>query len=640
MAGSGRISRRAVLSAGAAGMAALSATTTAEAQPGDEARFSASMLRGPDQPTTAALTPYRDPLPTPPRAVPVSIGGVGHLTIPLVNTEVRLHSELPPTRMWSYAGVVPGPTIEVQRGRRLRIVWTNRLEGTVPVTAVEAPNVDQPWNKPGRGAVAPRPDVAALRPWTAVHVHGALTGANNDGWPENVMAPGESQLSEYPNDQTSSMLLYHDHSMGVTRWNVFAGLVGSYLIRDDEEAALGLPQGNAEIPLLVCDRNFETTADGLLTGDLLHKVTVVNNTGWMRAHTGPFTLVNGVIWPYKNVLAKWHRLRLTNAANTRQYHFKLLDEQGDSVSLHLIGTDAGLLGAPQELTDGVTLGSAERADLLVDFTPHRGRRLELVNAEVNPDPGPWPQVMQFRVGANRVADSFRLPRTLARSFTRVTAVPGPAPTERLVVLTPMGPTQALLWEMARIPAPPGALPADGIIQLTESDGSLSTYERRAVSFADPAQFTVAAAGWEQWRFLHAATSGWPHPMHLHASGFQVLQRQQLDLKGFGPVGTAGFGTTKPIAVTGNGAPLPGDGGWKDTVRVQAAELVTIGVKFGEASGKFVYHCHMLEHEDMGMMRHFRVLPPALHDIEMRDDMGMGGGTDADTGMNMGDMGHH
>lgn len=578
---------------------------------------------GPNLPEVAELTPFLDPLPTPSRATPVQVDGIHQLIIPLMNATARLHAQLPPTRLWTYGGTVPGPTIEVRRGWRLRVTWTNNLRGTVPLTAVEAANTNSPWNAPGRSGALPRPDVAALTPWAAAHVHGALTGANSDGWPENVLAPGESQLSEYPNDQPASMLLYHDHAMAVTRWNVFAGLAGSYVIRDDEEDSLGLPRGDAEIPLFVCDRNFDTTADGRLTGDLLHKVTLVNDMGWMRAHTGPFTLVNGVVWPYKDVPARWHRLRLTNAANTRQYHFRLVDEHGETVPLHLIGTDGGLLSEPVQLSDGIVLASAERADILVDFGPYRGQRLELVNVETNPDPGPWPHVMEFRVRPSRVSDPFRLPRTLSRSFTRVTQVPGDSPPDRLVVLTPMGPTQALLWEMARIATPPGPLPADGIIQLAEADGSMTTYERRSVAFGDPAQFTVTAGGWERWRFLHAASSGWPHPMHLHASGFQVLRRERLDLRGFTQIGARGFGTSSPITVAGPGAELPGDTGWKDTVRVQAAELVTVATRFGQPCGKFVYHCHMLEHEDMGMMRHFRVMPPVLRDLEMRDDMGMG-----------------
>lgn len=620
-----QLSRRALLGAGVGGAALLpvALTSSGAAEPAGEAevRFAGRYSPGPDRPVVATLTPFLDPLPMPPVVRPVRTGNVHSLTIPMVNATVRLHSQLPPTEVWSYGGVVPGPTIEVRRGQRLRVAWTNRLKGTVPVTAIEVPTAGSPWNKPGSDNVRPRADVASLPPWMAVHLHGAMTGANNDGWPENVIPPGETQLSEYPNDQHAGMLIYHDHAMSVTRFNVFAGLIGSYVIRDDEEDRLRLPQ---EIPLLIADRNLETDAGGLLTGRLLHKTGVVNDIGWMRAHTGPFTLVNGAIWPYHEVQARWQRLRITNAANTRQYHFQLRDEHGANVPMYQIGTDGGLLGEPVELTGGLVMGSAERADVLVDFSRYRGQRLELVNAEVNPEPGPWPHVMQFRVGQTKVYDRFRLPARLS-SFTPVTKVPGKNPPDRLVVITPHGPTQSLLWEMAKISGPPPSLPVEGIVQLQEEDGTVSTYERRSVSFADPVQFTVMANSWERWRFLHAASGGWPHPMHMHVAGLQVLKREKLDLAGFQLIGKTGFGTASPVRVTSSGPALPGELGWKDTVRVQAAEMVTVAAQFGKSCGKFVYHCHMFEHEDMGMMRHFRVMPHELSAIEMRDDMGMGGG---------------
>jgi o-aminophenol oxidase len=582
-------------------------------------------IPGVSSPTFTELTPFVDPLPTPPVAVPRRVGDTHQLTIPMVNASRRLHSQLPPTPLWTYGGSYPGPTIEVRRGQRLRVTWANQLRGPIPVTAVEVPNSGNPWNSPGRGGATPRPDVANLPPWTAVHLHGALTPSNNDGWPENVISTGDSQLSEYPNNQAAAALFYHDHAMSITRWNVFAGLSGAYIIRDEEEDRLGLPSGEAEISLFLSDRNFDTDDQGRLNGKLLHKISMVNDTGWHRAFTGPFTLVNGVVWPYKEVSANWHRLRISNAANTRQYRLRLLDESGGDVPMHQIGTDGGLLDAPVELSAGITLASAERADVLVDFGLYRGQRLEMVNAETNPDPGPWPHVLQFRVGEAKT-ETFRLPGKLSPSFEKVTRVPGVNPPDRLVVLTPMGPTQSLLWEMVRVPTPSGPLPVDGIVQLVEDDGSVTTYQRQSVSFADPIRFTVLANSWERWRFLHTATSGWPHPMHVHVTNFQVLRRDALDLSGFksitNPDGSFGFGTESPITISSTGPALPGEHGWKDTVRVQAAELVTVAAQFAGSAGRFVYHCHMLEHEDMGMMRQFRVLPHELHQIEMRDDMSM------------------
>ncbi|TPQ24081.1 multicopper oxidase domain-containing protein [Streptomyces sporangiiformans] len=193
-----------------------------------------------------------------------------------------------------------------------------------------------------------------------------------------------------------------------------------------------------------------------------------------------------------------------------------------------------------------------------------------------------------------------------------------AAADRLIVLTPMGPGQALCWELEKTAAPSGALPLDGIVQIKEADGSLTTYRRRAADFYDPVRFFVRTRSWERWRFLHAATSGWAHPMHIHATSFRVVSRDVYDVSGFTSFTTAsgdiGCGTATPMRRTGAHMVPPGERGWKDTVRVGAGELVTVDGYFGDSSGRFVYHCHMLEHEDMGMMRDMRDTHDA-HDTE-------------------------
>ncbi|MGH3602552.1 MAG: multicopper oxidase domain-containing protein [Pseudonocardiaceae bacterium] len=166
------------------------------------------------------LTKFRDPLQIPPvlRPSPMQL-----LTIRMRTTQVRLHSELPATRVWAYNGSFPGPTIEVRRGERLRVIWQNEITGGYPVTAVEVRNRT---SGPGRDGVAPLPDVAALPSRTVVHLHGARTGGGNDGWPENAVLPGNAQLSEYPNDQRATALWYHDHAKAITSLNVMTGLAG------------------------------------------------------------------------------------------------------------------------------------------------------------------------------------------------------------------------------------------------------------------------------------------------------------------------------------------------------------------------------------------------------------------------------
>jgi FtsP/CotA-like multicopper oxidase with cupredoxin domain len=639
--------RRTLIAGAAAGIAGTTAAAAAGPGSGSATRAAASRTGREPEPEpepVKELTPFLDPLPIPPTARTTRADGVSHLTVTMRSATVRLHSQLPPTHAWTYDGHLPGPTIEVRRGELLRVTWLNKLTGRIPLTVVEAPNragTPALWDQPGRGGIAPREDVAALQPWPVVHLHGAITGSGNDGWPENVVQPGTSQLSEYPNDQSSAALFYHDHAMAVTRWNVMAGLSGMYLIRDAEEDALRLPDGAYEVPLLLSDRNLETDDDGHLTGRLLHKTAVIRTEPLMqmRAFTGPFTMVNGVIWPHLDVEPRWYRFRVVNGANTRQYRLSLVDEDGKPVPAgtgYQIGTDGGLLPKPLPIGDGLTLASAERADLLIDFAAFRGRRLRLVNTNPSPDPGPWPQVMEFRVGSGRVPDPFTLPRQLSPGFTRLTEGSLPDHQDRLVILTPMGPGQALCWEMEKTDDPPGELPADGIVQIREKDGSVTTYRRTAADFHDPVRFFVRARSWERWRFLHVAPSGWPHPMHIHATNFQVLGRETYDVSGFtaftAPDGSIGCGTATPVKWTGTGTVEASEEGWKDTVRANAGELVTVAGYFGDSSGKFVYHCHMLEHEDMGMMRQFVVLPAQIHDIECA--MGMPSGHTHSEGTHM------
>jgi FtsP/CotA-like multicopper oxidase with cupredoxin domain len=211
--------------------------------------------------------------------------------------------------------------------------------------------------------------------------------------------------------------------MAVTRFNVHAGLAGLYVIRDEEEDRLRLPGGDHEIPPIITDRNLDTDpATGTLTGQLLFKFQYLPATGTTAPVTGPFTLVNGVIWPHLDVDARWYRFRALNAANGRFFRLDLVDEAGvvHNDAVRIIGTDAGLLPAPAAIpAGGLTITPAERVDLLIDFSRFRGQRLRLVNtgASVEPD------IMEFRVESRARSDAFSPPAALSTSYTRVTHVP-------------------------------------------------------------------------------------------------------------------------------------------------------------------------------------------------------------------------
>lgn len=580
--------------------------------------------------STTTLTKFADPLRVPPVRRPVATRSGRHrMTVRMRSAWVRLHSELPTTRVWAYDGLLPGPTIEVRRGQRVEIDWINEIDDGMPVTAVVAPDGTQ--NLPGGGGAAPDPDVAALPAWTVVHLHGGRTNAGSDGWTENCALPGQHQPSWYDNDQPATLQWYHDHAMGITRLNVMAGLAGMYIIRDDEEDALGLPRGPHEVPLMLCDRNLDTDADGRPTGRLLHKTET--NTSEFFA---PFTLVNGTIWPHLGVEARQYRLRLLNASNARVYRLVLLDEHGRPAmgAVRQIGTDSGLLGAPVEVPEtGLILAPAERADLIVDFRAFAGTNLRLVNtatapfdggalpsglAPGDPDPNPddrlaEPDVMEFRVGHEVVADPFTLPARLAGSFTRLTHDALPADHEhRTVALVERDELE--LWELAEVDPSTTPLPVDGIVQVRGADGTVTTYRRMAARLEDTVNWFPTYGGWEAWRILNL--TGDTHPFHVHLVRFQALARDLYDARGFDP-GTGGTG--QPVAYAGGGVLDANEQGWKDTIRVNPGELVTIAARFSGGTGRYMYHCHILEHEDHEMMRPFVVLPAPV-----KKQMNMGG----------------
>ncbi len=371
-----------------------------------------ALLEQSTRPTS--LTKFKDGLRVPPILRPYKTGDQRYnLRIHMRPVQVQLHSELPPSEVWTYEGSLPGPTIEVSRGQRLQVEWINAIPANqpYPITAVTAPDGSQ--NEPGRSGRPANSTVATLPPWTVVHLHGGRTAAISDGWTENASLSGQSTTNDYTNDQQATLLWYHDHAMGITRFNVYAGLAGLYVIRDAEEAALHLPAGPYEIPLLLQDRNLDTAPDGSLTGRLLHKI----EDGTMEFF-GPFTLVNGTIWPHLLVEARQYRFRLLNGSNARIYRLVLLDESGSPVheKIKQIGTDGGLLGQPVDISrDGLLLAPAERADLIIDFRALRGQRLTLVNTAGAPfdntpvtrparmpDPEnrlPHPEVMEFRVSS-------------------------------------------------------------------------------------------------------------------------------------------------------------------------------------------------------------------------------------------------
>jgi FtsP/CotA-like multicopper oxidase with cupredoxin domain len=586
------------------------------------------------------LRPFVDALPVPPRRV---VGETGRISIQLRTAVHRYHRDLAPTPVWTYDGIVPGPTIEVRRGVPLEVRWENRLTGPLPVVVTVAPAYEiggvPVQTMPGRGGGVPDPAAAALAGYAVVHVHGALTYATSDGWAENLMAPGQWALDIYPNDQRAALLWYHDHVMGATRFSVYAGLAGLWIVRDDRERDLELPEGpRHEVPLLLQDRNFDVGDDGRLTGALLHKTDPE-----VMECFGPITTVNGKVWPVLDVEPTTYRFRVLNGSNARTFRLVFMREgREDDGRVVQIGSEGGLLNSSVALPEGgLVLASAERADLLVDFSDLApGTELTVMNtarapfdgstadARTTGQPDPagllaYPEVMRMRVidGARRDGRGSHISAgtTLATDFERLTRASLTGTTVRAIGLVELEsevagePPMLTMRELAEVPD-------DGpdVISVREAVAEGAEVVRRyrtvATRFEDTTTFFPMLGVPEIWRLINLTED--THPIHVHLDAFQVLDRLPATIDR--PDGAI-TDTTTHASVTIGTAPEDGirhalddnELGLKDTVRVNPHEVVDIAVRFETFAGRFMYHCHILEHEDRDMMRPFVTMPAEL-----------------------------
>ncbi|WP_289017541.1 multicopper oxidase family protein [uncultured Ornithinimicrobium sp.] len=588
----------------------------------------------------------------------------------------------------------PSMTIEAEHGVPVRIRWVNDLvddQGrALPHLLPVDPTLHwaNPDLRPGPGPdgmprTDVRPDFSGLTyvppgepvdPDTqystyqgpvpmVVHLHGAMgMGDESDGYPEAWYLPdawdlgehaehgtwyeffarrslqryGEmwrrgEQVAHYPNDNRDSTLWFHDHTLGITRLNVYAGPAGFYLLRggpqgEDEvrDARTGrravLP-ANApassrgrgrvptyELPLAIQDRSFN--ADGSLfypdtraffdgyegpyvPDSPIHPV-------WNPEFFGNTLIVNGRTWPFHEVEQRRYRLRLLNGCGSR---FLILDLSGiPGVRAHQIGNDGGFLPAPHDLAqDGLRLlmAPAERADVILDLTDVPVGEHVITNlgpdepygggepgVDFDPaDPTTTGRVMQLRVvpatGRDRTtpAEHLQLPGLPAD----VTAVR----TRKLALLEHMHAVDD--HEVEEGEAPAAALL--GVMRPHEGKG----LEAHPLTWADPVTENPDVGDTEEWEIYNLTADA--HPVHVHETPFQVLERREITVE------EAGY-------VTDVGGPLPvppGDRGLKDTVISYPGTMTRIRMTFRNP-GQFVWHCHVLEHEDNEMMRPYRVGP--------------------------------
>ena len=496
------------------------------------------------------LTKFVDPLPLLSVLKPVEqIQGKPFYKIAMTQFQQQLHRDLPPTTVWGFHGTYPGPTIEARRDQSIVVQWINNLptKHLLPIDHT---------------LCRTDPSIPDVR--TVTHMHGAHVSSESDGGPLDWFTPGQSRTYNYPNAQPAATLWYHDHAMAITRLNVYAGLSGFYLLRDELEDQLNLSRGPFEIPLVIQDRMFQ------FNGQLFYPNKGVTNIHpvWVPKFFGDTALVNGKVWPFLEVEPRRYRFRILNGCNSRFLRFALSSGQ----PFYQIGTDGGFLPGPVKLTQ-LFLGCAERADVIVDFSGMRGATVTMTNDAPAPFPdgGSFviPEILQFRVTKPLSApDSSSIPSSIGAlsSFTDSPVVK----TRDLTLyegLDPQGNSICLLLNRLPFDAPVTEMPKLGTTEI--------------------------------WRFINLTEDA--HPIHVHLVQFHVMDRQ--------PFSVATYQATGQLVFTGPPVPRPAnEAGPKDTVTAMPGKVTRIKVRFTDFTGKYVWHCHIVEHEDNDMMRPFEVVP--------------------------------
>jgi spore coat protein A len=421
------------------------------------------------------------------------------------------------------------------------------------------------------------------------HLHGGFVAADSDGNPAVSplgFGPGDTQRVFYTNQapqMPASLLWFHDHGLGTTRLNVFAGLAAAYIVRDEFDTGLepnpiGIPGGPYEVPLVVQDRQFNSD------GTFLYPRSGIDGATWIGEYFGDTMLVNGKVWPFLNVEPRLYRFRFLNGCNAR-----ILSLDIGGPNLWQIGAEGGMWDRPVAVSKMV-LAPAERADVLVDFSTLAGQTLVVKNHRPSkPVSNPAPsleQVMQIRVGT-----------TVTRRGPTV------IPAELL------GGRRANLGSPVRT----------RFITLNEIDTDEPTWflNLNGVRFDEgPVTESPKVGTVEDWVYINL--TGDTHPMHTHLVTFQVIGRTPFDVNAFeeayeGPHGVPGGIDPTPFATGPMLPPAPDERGFKDTVKANPGFFTTIRAKFDlpldvTAPQKYVHHCHIVEHEDNDMMRPFVVTP--------------------------------
>ncbi len=401
-------------------------------------------------------------------------------------------------------------------------------------------------------------DKPAVR--TVVHLHGGKVPPESDGNPERWIVPGQSAVCYYPNRQEAAPLFYHDHAMGITRLNAVAGLFGLFFVRDAFEDSLNLPKGPYEIPLTIYDRLFK------LDGQLDYPVSGNPGAPWTSEFYGNAILLNGKLFPFLEVEPRKYRFRVFNTSNAGFYTLSFSKEGGSlipgSVPFFTIGSDQGLLAGPVAMKS-LSITPGERADLILDFGQYPGEQLYLKHGAA--------PVMEIRISRRNAQDPSAMPGKL-RAIRRMPETEGVKARE---------------------------LTLDHHI---DAHGRATLMLLNGAHYSMPVTEKPILNSVEVWTLVNLTDD--THPIHLHLVRFQILDRRRFDFEAYRKTGKLVF-TGPPVP------PEPHEAGWKDTVRADVLMATRIIIRFEGYAGRYVWHCHVLEHEDNEMMRPYEVLAAAM-----------------------------
>ena len=593
-----------------------------------------------------------------------------------------LPAGFPATTVWGYGAVnsatknglllhnAPSLTIEAEWNKPVRVMWINGLVDSkgryLPHLLPVDPTLH--WANPSGGpngrdtrpTFTTTPDRYTGPVPIVTHVHGAVgVGEESDGYAEawylpnakniplnyarhgtwyeyfrakafkkflGVWGPGWATF-QYPNHNRASTIWYHDHALGMTRLNVYAGPAGFYIIRGGPDgdgsvldsrtgtkATLPGPAPKAgdpfpsnvtyyEIPIAIQDRAFNN--DGSLFypdtryffDQYLGQYIPTTDLSpiWNPEFFGNMIMVNGNTWPYQTVEQRRYRFRFLNGCQSR---FLILDFANiPGVEVWQIGNEGGFLAAPVNITASLNnkllLGLAERADLVVDFTNVPAGEYVLGNKGPDEpfgggepdvdfdgaDPNTTGQIMQFRVVPANAPDPTTPPQFL--TLPLIAPLPAETTTRPLALLEMMsmfhdGPAEAMLGTV---------------------DGTGMPMHQM---WMDPVTENPNVGDTEVWEFYNFTADA--HPMHVHEVVFEVVNREKLVLDPFT------LEPVQPVQLTGEVRPPEAwESGFKDTVTAYPGEVTRIRAQF-KTPGQFVWHCHIVEHEDNEMMRPYRIGP--------------------------------